>query len=162
MKKEIITKREGFSKGIISLFIIFNLIFFTGILKSQEIQWGKESLTRGKVWVTLHNAFRLGEVDLPWTYYTLDYPGYSHGADPSDRPAYIISGGYMIYGERGTDNYGYSIHGVFYPSSQYVYPTRNAQLIKNYNLVNPNLKAEEIFLGGHHELKRDGLEFPKV
>lgn len=150
MRKERITKREGFSKGVISLFIIFNLIFFTGILKSQEIQWGKESLTRGKVWVTLHNAFRLGEVDLPWTYYTLDYPGYSHGADPSDRPAYIISGGYMIYGERGADNYAYSILGVFYPSSQYVYPTRNAQLIKNYNLLNLNLKAEEIFLGGHH------------
>ncbi|RKY49729.1 MAG: hypothetical protein DRP92_08450, partial [Candidatus Neomarinimicrobiota bacterium] len=152
MKKVRTTKREGFGRGIIiSLFIIFNITIFTSNLESQEeIRWKLESLTRGKVWVSVDNSFRLGPIDLPWSYYTLDYPGYSQGADRGDRPAYIVAGGYAIYGERGTNNYAYTITGRFGTSSQYVYPTKTTELVKNYNLSNPNLKAEEILVGSHH------------
>ncbi|RKY76594.1 hypothetical protein DRQ07_10060, partial [candidate division KSB1 bacterium] len=122
---------------------------------SAQAKWNKESLTRGKVWLTIANSLRLGEVDLPWTYYAMDYPGYSTGSNLSDKSSYIQGGGYMIYGERGGVAEAYTISGCFYASSKYVYPTVNSQLIKNYNLTNPAIEAEEEVTGAHHVIALD-------
>ena len=64
------------------------LMMLTALGQTLQAQtWGKESLTRGKVWMTVHNAFRLGEVDLPWPFYSMDYPGHSTG--PRDRKSVV-------------------------------------------------------------------------
>lgn len=115
-------------------------------------QWGRVSLTRGKVWLTMQNSLQYGAemVDLPSAYYALCYPGYSTGADLWDHLAYLVSGGYLIYGEREGEAAAYTIGSVFYPSSKYVSPTEDAELIKNYNMADPSLLAEEIATGAHH------------
>jgi hypothetical protein len=139
-------------KGKVGLLLIVSLFFLLSSTNNLfgQIQWGKESLTRGKLWMTITNSFRLGEVDLPWPFYTLDYPGYSTGADLADKLSYIVSGGYVLYGEREGVASAYSITGVFYASSQYTYPTANAELIQNFNMADPALLAEEIVTGAHH------------
>ena len=90
----------GKKVSLLLTFIIFSLLLIIVKNSFSQVQWGKESLTRGKVWMTITNSFRLGEVDLPWPFYTLDYPGYSTGADLNDHMTYIEAGGYIIYGER--------------------------------------------------------------
>lgn len=141
----------------IVLFYLFIILLFWGLPNTTlgQAQWSKESLTRGKVWITIENSFRLGQVDLPWPFYTLDYPGYSTGADLWDHLSYIEAGGYIIYGEREGVALAYTINGRFYPSSRYVYPTEDAKLIKNYNMADPSLKAEEIVTGAHHVIDLD-------
>jgi len=116
-----------------------------------QLQIGFESLTRGKMWQSLLNSLQHGNpVDPPSQRYTIDYPGYSTGANWDDHMAYIESGGYQIYGEREGTAYAYTIGTRFYASTQYVYPTENAELITNYNLEDPALLAEEIVTGAHH------------
>jgi len=152
MYKTNLSKRFLYSK---IFFLILFLLLLTATSLYSQVQWGKESLTRGKVWITIANSFRLGEVDLPWTYYTLDYPGFSKGSDLSDAYSYIEAGGYIIYGEREGIAKAYTINGRFYASSQYVYPTQNAELITNYNMEDPSLLAEEIVTGAHHVIDLD-------
>ncbi len=148
-----IVNRGRFRSLVVGTVILLMLIGAVNV--SAQLQWGKESLTRGKVWMTITNAFRLGEVDLPWTFYALDYPGYSTGADLADKLTYIDAGGYAIYGEREGVGAAYTILGRFYASSQYVYPTANAELIQNYNMADPALLAEEIVTGAHHVIELD-------
>ncbi len=139
---------------LINTIVVAIMLFGMG----QELQgqtWGKESLTRGKVWMTIANSYRLGEVDLPWPFYTIDYPGHSTGSDLADKTSYIQAGGYAIYGKREGVAAAYSILGVFYASSLYTYATADATLIKNYNMANPALLAEEIVTGGHHVIALD-------
>jgi hypothetical protein len=94
-------------------------------------------------------------VDLPWPFYTLDYPGYSTGANLADKLTYIEAGGYIMYGEREGVAAAYTVNGRFYASSQYVYPTENAELVQNYNMADPSLLAEEIVSGAHHVIDLD-------
>ncbi len=148
-------KMTKIKKG--SIFIVISIFLLLSLAENLygQVQWGKESLTRGKVWLTVANSFRLGEVDLPWTFYSLDYPGYSTGADLWNKLTYIEAGGYIIYGQRGGVGKAYTINGRFYASSQYVYPTENAELIQNYNMADPSLLAEEIVTGAHHVIDLD-------
>ena len=132
------------------------LCFMTmGVLQAQ-LQLGHESLTRGKVWQTLWNTLQHGNpVDPPSQLFTIDYPGYSSGANWDDHMAYIESGGYQIYGERAGVAAAYTIGTRFYGSSQYVFATENAAKVTNYNLADPSLLAEEIVTGAHHVIDLD-------
>ncbi len=140
---------------LINIFLVAFMLFGLGQELLGQVQWGKESLTRGKVWVTIANSYRLGEVDLPWPFYALDYPGHSSGSDLSDKPTYIDAGGYAIYGERGGVAAAHTINGRFYAAAQYMTATANATLIQNFNMEDPALLAEEIVTGGLHVIDLD-------
>jgi hypothetical protein len=140
---------SGLSQRRVFAWLTVLLLLVAGNTASAQ-QWERASLTRGKLWLTMNNAFILGgTVDIGSQYYQLDYPGYSTGADLGDHAGHMQAGGYMIYGERDGQAKAYTISTNFYPSEQYVYATDPTRLIKNYNLADPSLPAEEIITGAH-------------
>ena len=142
--------------GLLKTFLMVIMLF--GVeqdLHGQIAYWTKKHLTRGKVWVSINNSGTLGPVDLPWPFYTLDYPGHSSGIDKSDMPSYIETGGYAIYGEREGTPAAYTITGRFATAQRYVYPTESSVLTTNYNMEDPSLLAEEIVTGSHHVISLD-------
>ncbi len=142
--------------GLLKTFVVGLVLFGMGSgLYGQTAYWVKKSMTRAKVWVTINNAGTLGPVDIPWPFYTLDYPGHSSGVDNSDKPSYLDTGGYAIYGEREGNAEAYTITSRFATAQQYVYPTVTTSLTKNYNMEDPSLLAEEIVEGAHHVVSLD-------
>lgn len=140
----------GFSsKTIISFLVIFLLVCmfsFNGL--AQELRWDKRSLTRGKVWLTMCNSLQYNDGPISMQqYYNLDYPGYSPQGEMTR--SYLESGGYMIYGKRGSKEHAYTISTMFGTSSRYVSPLENSELTKNYNMKDSNIPAEEIVTGSH-------------
>ena len=86
------------------------LCFMTSGVLQAQIQLGHESLTRGKLWQTIWNSLQHGNpVDPPSQLYTMDYPGYTTGADWDDHMAHVQSAAYQIYGERGGTAVAYTI-----------------------------------------------------
>ena len=149
-------KKKSFRTTVGFVVMVVLLCFMSsGVLQAQT-QIGHESLTRGKLWQTLWNTVQHGfPVDPPSQVYTMDYPGYTTGADLWDHLAHIESGGYQIYGERGGVAAAYTIGTRFYGSSQYVFATENAAKVTNYNMADPAFLAEEIVTGAHHVIDLD-------
>ncbi len=145
IKKAIRLKRMG---------ILFSCLFiFAGEALCQPpgtARWYSIPLGRGKLWLTVDNSLRIGPVDNPSRMYSLDYPGYPVGADQSDHYSYLASGGYLIYGERAGTPAAYTITGRFGTSSRYVTPLRTTARVKNWNLLDPAVPAEEVITGAHH------------
>ncbi len=134
---------------------IFLSVFIPMNVKAQVV-WSKKTLTRGKLWTTLWNSFQYGDpVEVSNAFHTLDYPGYSKGADIDDALNYADAAGYAIYGLRQGVAFAYTINSRFFPSGEYIYPNKQTTLIKNYNCADPSVTGEEIITGGHHVL---GLE----
>jgi hypothetical protein len=129
---------------------IFLTLLFTGLMQAQVI-WGKQTLTRGKLWATIWNSLQYGDpTETENAFHTLDYPGYSKGTDVNDALNYAEAGGYAIYGVRQNVASSYTINSRFFPSLQDIFPIEEAILTKNYNLQNPGLAGEEIVTGAHH------------
>lgn len=123
---------------------------------SSQVVWNKNTLTRGKLWATLWNSLQYGDpVEVSNAFHTLDYPGYSKGANIDDALNYADAAGYAIYGLRNGVAFAYTINSRFFPSGEYIYPNKETTLIKNYNLADLSVTGEEIITGGHHVL---GLE----
>ncbi len=130
--------------------VLFLALIHTASLSAQ-IQWGKETLTRGRCWTTIRNSYQAGSgVDSYSPYFITSYPGYSKGTDLNNTLSYVTGFGYTIYGVREGTAGAYSITNRAYPDAQFVYPTKPAKLIKNYNLAGPSIVAEEIVTGAHH------------
>ena len=111
--------------------------------------WSLQHLTRGKVWLSVNNSFSMGgTIDLG-AGYNLAYPGYSFGSNRADTPGHHIGAGYLIYGVKDGAQQAYTISSEFYPGDQYVYSTQTGTLIKNYNLTDPSIPAEEVVTGAH-------------
>lgn len=131
------------------------LVFCTGAVRGQ-VTWGKQTLTRGKLWATVWNSLQYGDpTETENGFHTLDYPGYSKGANINDALNYAEAAGYAIYGVREGRAYAYTLNSRFFPSGENVFPIEEATLTKNYNLADLNTWGEEIVTGGHHV---NGLE----
>jgi hypothetical protein len=116
-----------------------------------QVTWGKQSLTRGKLWATVWNSLQYGDpTETQNGFFTLDYPGYSKSTNVNDALNYAEAGGYAIYGVRQGVASSYTINSRFFPSGQDVFPIEEATLTKNYNLKNIGISGEEIVTGGHH------------
>ncbi|MCI0513150.1 hypothetical protein L0128_08070 [candidate division KSB1 bacterium] len=139
---------------IILIFIFINILM--PLSAEAQVVWNKKTLTRGKLWATLWNSFQYGDpVEVSNAFHTLDYPGYSKGANIDDALNYADAAGYAIYGVHQGVAFAYTINSRFFPSGEYIYPNKETTLIKNFNLVDPSIAGEEIITGGHHVL---GLE----
>ena len=144
-------KRSGIFVGVVVLF----LLGMTGILSAQAT-WNWQSLTRGKVWATMWNSGQCGNVlDPPSILYTLDYPGYTVGADIWDHFAYSPGLGYYIYGEREGLAMAYTVQTREYLLESHTSPLEDAELIQNYNMADPSLPAEEMVTGAHTLLEME-------
>ncbi len=100
-----------------------------------QVTWGKQTLKRGKLWVTIWNSLQYGDpTETQNGFHTLDYPGYSKGTNVNDALNYAEAGGYAIYGVRDGIPSAYTINSRFFPSGQDLFPIEEATLTKNYNL----------------------------
>ncbi|OGU70938.1 MAG: hypothetical protein A3G43_12810 [Ignavibacteria bacterium RIFCSPLOWO2_12_FULL_56_21] len=125
------------------------LILSTGAIA--QVTWGKQTLSRGKLWATVWNSLQYGDpTETQNGFFTLDYPGYSKGTNVSDALNYAEAGGYAIYGVRQGIPSSYTLNSRFFPSGQDVFPIEEATLTRNYNFANPAVHGEEIVTGGHH------------
>ena len=121
-----------------------------------QVTWGKQTLTRGKLWSTLWNSLQYGDpTETENAFHTLDYPGYSKSTNINDALNYAEAAGYAIYGVRNGTAYSYTLNSRFFPSGENVFPIEETTLIKNYNLADLAVPGEEIVTGGHHV---NGLE----
>jgi len=121
-----------------------------------QVTWGKQTLTRGKLWSTLWNSLQYGDpTETQNAFHTLDYPGYSKGANIGDALNYAEAAGYAIYGVRNGAAYAYTLNSRFFPSGEHIFPIEETALSKNYNLADLSTPGEEIVTGGHHV---NGLE----
>jgi hypothetical protein len=133
----------------ISLAIICLLTFAANA--SAQVTWGKQTLTRGKLWATVWNSLQYGDpTETQNGFFTLDYPGYSKATNVSDALNYAEAAGYAIYGVRQGFPSSYTINSRFFPSGQDIFPIEETTLMKNYNLENTAIVGEEIVTGGHH------------
>ena len=129
--------------------IVLTLVFAN--LMQAQVVWGKQTLTRGKLWATIWNSLQYGDpTETENAFHTLDYPGYSKGTDVNDALNYSEAAGYAIYGVRQNVASSYTINSRFFPSLQDIFPIEEAILTKNYNLKNTGLAGEEIITGAHH------------
>ena len=129
--------------------IVLTLVFAN--LMQAQVVWGKQTLTRGKLWATIWNSLQYGDpTETENAFHTLDYPGYSKGTDVNDALNYSEAAGYAIYGVRQNVASSYTINSRFFPSQQDIFPIEEALLSKNYNLKNAGLAGEEIVTGAHH------------
>ena len=129
--------------------IILTLIYSD--IVGAQVNWGKQTLKRGKLWATVWNSLQYGDpIETSNAFHTLDYPGYSKGTNSADALNYAEAVGYAIYGVRENIASSYTINSRFFPSGQDIFPTEEATLSKNYNLKNIGIKGEEIVTGGHH------------
>ena len=116
-----------------------------------QVTWGKQTLKRGKLWVTIWNSLQYGDpTETQNGFHTMDYPGYSKGTNVSDALNYAEAGGYAIYGVRDGIPSAYTINSRFFPSGQDLFPIEEATLTKNYNLQDIGVAGEEIVTGAHH------------
>ncbi|KAA0226513.1 hypothetical protein EDS67_20345 [candidate division KSB1 bacterium] len=131
-------------------------LFVCGDVVHGQVTWGKQTLTRGKLWATVWNSLQYGDpTETENGFHTLDYPGYSKGTNINDALNYAEAAGYAIYGVRSGRAYAYTLNSRFFPSGENVFPIEEATLTKNYNLADLNTWGEEIVTGGHHV---NGLE----
>lgn len=141
-------------RNIINIGVLVILLIFlaSGDMLQAQLQWGGESLTRGKVWETYYNSFQIGlpVSDISDPFFSIEYPGRTVGPIEGDKVSHIEGAGYIMYGEVNGVAQAYTLTTVFYASSQFAYPLANAELITNYNMADPALLAEEIVTGAHH------------
>ncbi len=151
MERENIINRWLLKKSNYSLMGVLLLLLIQTASLSAQIQWEKETLTRGRNWTTIHNSYQAGQPVDPYSqFFIVNYPGYSKGTDIEDSYNYVTGFGYTIYGVRGGVAGAYSITNRAYPDASFIYPTRATKLIKNYNLADPSIVAEEMVTGAHH------------
>ncbi|MFA6467407.1 MAG: hypothetical protein WCW35_00790 [Bacteroidota bacterium] len=132
------------SSAIILVLICSNIL-------SAQVNWGKQTLKRGKLWATIWNSLQYGDpTETQNGFHTIDYPGYSKGTNVNDALNYAEAAGYAIYGVRQNIASSYTINSRFFPSGQDIFPIEETILTKNYNLKNPGISGEEIVNGGHH------------
>jgi len=130
---------------------VLTCIVVCSTIAAAQVTWGKQTLTRGKLWASVWNSLQYGDpTETQNGFFTLDYPGYSKGTNVSDALNYAEAGGYAIYGVREGIPSSYTINSRFFPSGQDVFPIEEATLLKNYNFANPGISGEEIVTGGHH------------
>jgi hypothetical protein len=128
---------------------IFLIILMQSGLAAQG--WSKQTLTRGKLWATVHNSLQYGDpTEIVNSFHGLDYPGYSKGPNIQDALNYIGAGGYAIYGVRNDVEYAYSLDTRYFPSGVDVFAVEEALMTTNYNLENLELKGEQVVAGSHY------------
>ncbi|HEX9013733.1 MAG TPA: hypothetical protein VF813_09465, partial [Anaerolineaceae bacterium] len=127
------------------------LLLAAAPLSRAQVTWGKQTLSRGKLWETVWNSLQYGDpTETQNGFFTMDYPGYLKGTNVNDALNYAEAGGYAIYGVRENTAYSYTINSRFFPSQQDIFPIEETSLMKNYNLQDPGVAGEEIVSGGHH------------
>jgi len=126
--------------------ILMLLFGFISSLHSQDI--GSRDMTRTKMWATIYNAGGIGDMHGDATAYKFDYPGFKEGADLWNSYGNAEWAGFMIWAKVDGVGIPFRYLLAYAPNAEKVRAKENPNLVKNYNLVDPAIPAEEVFTGG--------------
>lgn len=117
-----------------------------------------KDLTRGKLWARIWNTSGVGQPTLSgMDYYKFDYPGHLIGTDQDDHYGMCEWSGFMAWAEIDEVGYPFRVCMAYDPVVTYISPIEDSQLIKNYNLTDSSIPAEEI-LTGKNLIREFGVE----
>lgn len=152
MIKTIFSKNKFQKEWIISLILLFS---FMSSLYSQD--FGYQDMTRSKMWVRMWNHAGVGDRVGGGETFRYDYPGFKKGADLYNSYGSVEWGGFMAWAE--VDGVGKPFRQVnaYAPDTERQQAIQSATLVKNYNLVDSSIPAEEVFSGAI-ELTEYGVE----
>jgi hypothetical protein len=135
--------------------MIILLLALMSSLYSQD--FGYKDMTRAKLWVRMWNTSGVGDRHGSGDAFRYDYPGYEKGADLYSSYGHVEWAGFMTWAEVDGVGKPVRILNAYSPDTERVRALQNAALVKNYNLVNPSIEAEEVFTGAV-ELLEYGVE----
>jgi len=127
------------------ILIIIVMFGFSSYLYSQD--FGFEDMTRAKLWVRMWNHGGVGDRHGSGEAFRYDYPGFKKGADLWNSYGHVEWAGFMAWAE--VDGVGRPFRHVnaYAPDTDKFKALENAKLVKNYNLEDPAIPAEEVFTG---------------
>ena len=139
------------------LYNIILLIITLGAMSPAYGQgWNFKDLTRGKLWARIWNSAAVGQPTLyGQDYYKYDYPGHALGANKNDHTGFVEFSGYMAWADIDGVGYPFRHTNAYDPNPKYIIPVEAAKLIKNYNLADPSIPAEEIITGANKIVEYD-------
>jgi len=127
---------------------IILLLTAAPLLHGQSFNY--KDLTRGKLWARIWNTSGVGQPTLGGeTYYKFDYPGHVLGTNVWDHYGMCEWSGFMAWAEIDGVGYPFRICMAYDPVVTYISPVKDTQLIKNYNLTDPSIPAEEVLTGAN-------------
>jgi hypothetical protein len=142
------------NRGVL-IAIIFVLLMVP-LLHGQGFNY--KDLTRGKLWARIWNTSAVGQPTLGGgEYYKFDYPGHLLGADLDDHYGMCEWSGYIVWADVDGIGTPFRVCMAYDPNPTYISATTDAEIVKNYNMEDPLIKAEEI-VSGTHVLNEYGLE----
>lgn len=142
MTKTMLSKIKLQKQWIPILVLLFG---YTSFLSSQD--FGFADMTRSKLWVRMYNTSGVGDRVGGGESFRYDYPGFKKGSDLYNSYGFVEWAGFMTWAE--VDGVGKPVRllNAYAPDIERVGALENASVEKNYNLVNSNIPAEEIFTG---------------
>ena len=141
--------------GNIRSYRVLYLILLMGLVSSlNSADFNYKDLTRGKVWVTLWNTTGIGLTTGGGEPFRYDYPGYKKGADVYSSYGHVEWAGYMAWADVDGVGEPFRVFNAYDPTRELVVPLENSALIKNYNLVDPTIPAEEMVTGANRMVKQ--------
>ncbi len=112
--------------------------------------WNFKDITRSKLWARIWNTSGVGQpTAYGEEYYKFDYPGHELGSNVYDHAGWVEFSGYMAWADIDGVGFPFRVNMAYDPNPNYIAPLENTNLIKNHNLTDPSLKAEEILTGAH-------------
>lgn len=154
LKKGINMIKTIFSKDILKkqLILFITVLFgFSSFLYCQD--FGFEDMTRSKLWVRISNHSGVGDRHGSGEAFRYDYPGFKKGADLYNSYGHVEWAGFMTWAEVDGVGIPFRHNNAYSPDTEKIQALQNATLVKNYNLVDPSIPAEEVFTGAVRLLK---------
>lgn len=136
------------------------ILILAGLFVSQVhgASWNYKALTRGKLWAHIWNTSAVGQPTMGGEeFYKFDYPGFELGTNLWDHYGMCEWSGYMAWADVDGVGVPFRVTMAYDPSAKHLSALENAKLIKNYNLTDPTIPAEEMVTGAHL-LNRYGVE----
>ena len=142
------------NRGVV-IAIIF-ILLMVPLLHGQGFNY--KDLTRGKLWARIWNTTGVGQPTLGgFEYYKFDYPGHKLSADVEDHYGMCEWSGYIVWADVDGVGTPFRVCMAYDPNPTYISSLDRAKIVKNYNMADPLLKAEEI-VSGSHVLNEYGVE----
>lgn len=128
--------------GMVLVLALFSPLYGQG--------WNFKEITRAKLWARIWNTAGAGQPTLSGQdYFKFDYPGHELAANIEDHTGWVEWAGYMAWADVDGIGTPFRLNMAYDPVPTFISPIEDAKLIKNHNMEDPSLKAEEILTGVH-------------
>jgi hypothetical protein len=144
------------ASGTIAFIAMLLVLVMVPLLYAQQFNYA--DITRGKLWARVWNTSGVGQPTAGGeTFYKFDYPGHLIGSNTGDHYGMVEWSGYMAGANVDGVGKPFRVCMAYDPNPTYIAAVAPATLVKNYNLTNRALPAEEI-LTGANKINEYGVE----